>query len=68
MTIDLRIQLLTSGIVTITNLARRTGIERTRLNRALNGDLKLRTEEQEAVAAVLQVPAKDVFGRVGDSA
>ena len=61
MTTQLRIQLLTSGVLTVANLARRTGIERTRLNRALNGDLQLREHEQHAVAEALQLSVGDVF-------
>jgi hypothetical protein len=58
---EIRIQLLQSGIDTIANLARLTKIERTRLNRALNGDVRLQEDEQQKVADVLGVPAIHVF-------
>lgn len=61
MTTTLRIHLITSGIATVANLARQTGIERTRLNRALNGDLKLRDDEQRVVETQLGMPLAQVF-------
>ena len=64
MTLPIQIRLLTSGIRTVANLARQTRIERTRLNRALNGDLRLRSDEQVRVAAALQMPVTELSTRL----
>lgn len=61
MTLALRIHILSSGFGTVAALARRTGIERTKLNRALNGDLRLKAEEQQRVADALQLSPEEVF-------
>ena len=61
MTLALRIHILSSGFGTVAGLARRTGVERTKLTRALNGDVRLKANEQQRVVEALGLTPEEVF-------
>jgi hypothetical protein len=51
-----RFALLRTDVRTVANLARLTGIERTRLHRGLSGDYRLTDAERDAIGVVLDLP------------
>ena len=57
----IRIGLITSGVRHVSRLAIQTGVERTRLNRAILGQLDLNPAERAAVAAALDRDEVELF-------
>ena len=62
-----RIALITSGTRTISQLARESGVERTRLNRAILGQFELTADERTAVASVLGRDVAELFPEATDA-